>query len=108
MKINIYNKKEIVKTYEAETYNLTFGVVEDFLELVKVDKLESMNKEDITMLLIKAIPNSLPVFRELLKDVFDGITDEELRNVKVSEIITVMIDVIKFAFSELSIGNEKN
>lgn len=108
MKINIYNKKEIVKTYEAETYNLTFGVVEDFLELVKVDKLESMNKEDITMLLIKAIPNSLPVFKELLKDVFDGITDEELRNIKVSEIITVMIDVIKFAFSELSIGNEKN
>ena len=108
MKINIYNKKEIIKTYEADTYNLTFGVVEDFLELVKVDKLESMNKEDITMLLIKAIPNSLPVFRELLKDVFDGITDEELRNVKVSEIITVMIDVIKFAFSELAIGNEKN
>ena len=67
-----------------------------------------MNKEDITMLLIKAIPNSLPVFKELLKDVFDGITDEELRNIKVSEIITVMIDVIKFAFSELSIGNEKN
>lgn len=108
MKINIYNKKEIVKTYEAETYNLTFGFIEDFLELVKVDKLESMNKEDITMLLIKAIPNSLPVFKELLKDVFDGITDEELRNIKVSEIITVMIDVIKFAFSELSIGNEKN
>lgn len=108
MKINIYKRNEIIKTYEAETYNLTFGTVEDFLELIKIDKIDDINLESITMLLIKAIPGSLPLFKNLLKDVFEGINDEELRNVKVTEIVAVVIDIIKFAFSELSIGNEKN
>ena len=37
LKLNIYNKKEIVKTYTAETYDLMFGTVEDLIDLINLD-----------------------------------------------------------------------
>ena len=31
LKLNIYNKKNIEKTYSTDTYDLMFGTVEDFI-----------------------------------------------------------------------------
>lgn len=42
--------------------------------------------------------------KNLLKDIFDGLTDEELKNVKVSEIASVLIDVVKFTIQQLNIS----
>ena len=41
MKLPIYQKKEIVKTYEADTYDLMFGVLEDVADAIKLDELKS-------------------------------------------------------------------
>ena len=45
MKLNIYDKKRIVKTYEAETYDLMWGTLEDITEALKIDEMKSGNKE---------------------------------------------------------------
>ena len=38
LKLNIYEKRKIVKTYTAETYDLMFGTVEDLLNIIDIDK----------------------------------------------------------------------
>lgn len=108
MILNIYNKKDIIKTYTADAYDLMFGTVEDILELIDIDNLKTTNIDEISIAVIKAVPKSIGVFKNLLKDIFDGLTDEDLKNVKVSDIVSVIIDVIKFTFSQSQVNNQKN
>ena len=48
LKLNIYDKKEITKTYTAETYDLMFGTVEDYefmmKQIIKTIKIKGKNK----------------------------------------------------------------
>lgn len=107
LKLNIYNKKEIKKTYTAEAYELLFGTVEDFINIIDLDKLENGTDAEIIKLVGNMIiKGGLEVIKPLLKDIFDGLTDEELRNVKVSEISKVLVEVVKFAISQMNLGTK--
>ena len=104
MKLNIYEKKKIVKTYTAETYDLMWGVVEDVADAVKIDNLTTGSDVEIIKLVGAFVASNIGTVKELIKDVFEGITDEELRNTKVSEIAGVMIDIVRFTIAQLMIG----
>ena len=106
MKLNIYDKKTIVKTYEARTYDLMFGTVEDVANAVDLDKLQTGSDVEIIQLVGNLVLTSMGTVKDLLKDIFDGITDEELRNVKVSEIVVVLIDVVKYTVTQLDKVND--
>lgn len=109
MKLNIYNKKEIVKTYEVDTYDLMFGVLEDVADAIKLDELKTGTDVEIIKMVGNLVIHSMSTVKELLKDIFEGITDEELKNTKVSEIATVLVDVVKFTLNQLTLGiNSKN
>lgn len=104
MRINIYDKKDIVKTYEADTYDLMFGTLEDVAEAVKLDELQSGTDVEIIKMVGKFVFSSMDTVKSLMKDIFEGLTDEELRNTKVSEMAAVLVDVVKFTIDQLSKG----
>ena len=108
MKLNIYEKRNIVKTYTADTYDLMFGTVEDVAEAVDIDKLQTGSDTEIIKMVGKLVMGSMDTVKDLLKDVFDGITDEELKHTKVKEIARVLIDVVRFTINQLSIGTKGN
>ena len=105
MRLNIWEKRKVVKTYEADTYDLMFGTVEDVAEAVELDKLQTGSDAEIIKMVGKLCLNSMDTIKDLLKDIFDGITDEELKKVKVKEIAKVLVDVVKFTITQLSVGN---
>lgn len=109
MKLDIYKNKNIVKTYETDEYSLMFGTIQEFIKIVKLDELKSTSEEEIGNLVLKAIPNSIDLISHLMKDIFDELTDDELKNVRLKDIATVIIEVIKYAISEMTVGiNSKN
>lgn len=109
MKLNIYDKKKIVKTYEVDAYDLMFGTVEDVANAIDIDSLKSGSDVEIIKMVGKLVMSSMDTVKNLLKDIFDGLTDEELKNTKVSEIATVLVDVVKFTIAQLNLGeNGKN
>ena len=109
MKLNIYEKKKIIKTYEVDTYDLMFGTVEDVANAIDLDSLKSGSDVEIIKMVGKLVMTSMDTVKNLLKDIFDGLTDEELKKVKVSEIATVLVDVVKFTITQLNLGgNGKN
>ena len=109
LKLNIYEKRQVVKTYTAETYDLMFGTVEDLLELINIDNLQSGSDVEIIKLVGNVVVKGMNIIKPLLKDIFEGLTDDELKRTKVNEIATVLIDVVKFSISEMSKGaNGKN
>lgn len=104
MILNVYDKKEIIKTYEIDAYDLMFGTVEDVANAIDLDALKSGSDVEIITLVGKLVLTSMDTVKNLLKDIFDGLTDEELKNVKVSEIASVLIDVVKFTIQQLNIS----
>lgn len=109
LKLNIYEKKKVVKTYTAETYDLMFGTVEDLIDLIDLDQLKNGTDAEIIKLVGKVIINGMGIIKPLLKDIFEGLTDEELKNTKVSEIITALVEIVKFSISQMTKGtNGKN
>lgn len=107
--LNIYEKKKIIKTYTAETYDLMFGTVEDFINVIDINNIDLENKESLIKIASKVVVSALDIIKPLLKDVFDGLTDAELRNTKISEIVEIIIQIIKFAIKEMRKGfKQKN
>lgn len=109
MKLNIYKKKTIVKTYEADSYDLTFGTVEDVADAIKLDKLKTGSDKDVLEAIAAFVLTSKDTVKDLMKDIFEDITDEELRHTKVSEQIAVIYEVLMFTVKQLSsFGRGKN
>ena len=109
MKLNIYEKKKIIKTYEVDAYDLMFGTVEDVANAIDIDSLKTGSDVEIIKMVGKLVMTSMDTVKNLLKDIFDGLTDEELKGTKVSEIATVLVDVVKFTIAQLNLGvNQKN
>ena len=100
--LNIYDPetKLVTKQYKAETVDIMFGTVEDIIDIVDIDKL------DDNMELLKVLMLSMKKLKPLLKSVFTGVTDEELKNTSVKELIPLFKDIIKFLIDEINgLGN---
>lgn len=109
LRLNIYNGREVEKTYTAETYDLMFGTVEDLLEVIDLDNLKSGSDVEIIKLVGNVVTKSMGTIKPLLKDIFEGLTDGELRKTKVKEIAGVLIEVVKFSITQIGKGtNSKN
>ena len=96
LKLNIYkSQREIEKTYVADTYDLMWGTVDDVLSLFDLDNL----KDNVEI--VKIIIKSINSFKPLMKDIFEGLTDEELRKTKTKEIVPIVIAVAKEAYEQM-------
>lgn len=108
MKLNIYEKKKVVKTYTADSYDLMLGTLEDVSNAVKLDNMKTGSKAEILSMAMNLVKDSYSTVIDLIKDVFDGITDEELRKTKVIEIVNVLADIVTYTVQQLNIGFGKN
>lgn len=83
---------EIIKTYT--THRIKYGLIEDFIDLSK--DLEGKNQLQ-----------QFALMKPILKTLFPGITDEDLREVdfvEVSQVILKLYDVVKNGYG----SEEKN
>lgn len=107
MKLNIYEKKQVVKTYETDAYDLMFGTCEDVAKAVDLDSLKTGSDIEIIKLVGNFVVSNMEVVKDFLKDIFDGLTDEELRRTKVNEIAIVFIEVVQHTITQLGTGSER-
>ena len=108
MKLTIYENKAPVKVYTAETYDLMFGTVEDIADAMNLDGLQTGSDVEIIGMAVNLIKTNMSTVKNLLKDIFDGLTDEELKKTKIKDIAKVLVDVVKFTITQLKTGDSKN
>lgn len=102
LKLNIYNKdRSIEKTYQANDYAIMHGVVEDLLDALDVEALTGKDKESMLAAVSRLLRSRKDVVYPLLKDIFDGLTDEEIRRTTTIELIDVVISVAKYSLNEI-------
>ena len=104
MTLNIYRGGKIEKTYTAEAYDLMFGVLEDVADAVKIDEMKNGSDEELVKMTANLVVRSMGTVHDLLKDVFEGITEEEIRRTKVIEIATVLVQIIKYTIEQMRKG----
>lgn len=103
LKLNIYNKNgEIAKTYTASEFDLMWGTIEDLVNCIDIDKI------DDNAAVGKMILNVLPQLKPLLKQIFPGLTDSEMRNTKVKELVPIFMNAFKYAFLEIGTLGDKS
>lgn len=106
LNLHIYEGKKISKTYKAETVDFSFGVVEDILDVLDFDNMKTGDNKEIASMIIKTSKQLKP----FLKDLFDGVTDEEIRHTRMQNLISIFKNLIAYAVQELNAlsDDEKN
>ena len=74
------NKKKVAKTISVDGYNLLMGTVDDFMDIIDLDKIDD-EKEVIKMVL-----KSYKQLKPLIKDIFPELTEEDYRNISVGDL----------------------
>mgnify|MGYP006923387170 CR=1 FL=1 len=59
----------------AETIDFAFGVVEDILDALNFESMKTGDKTELAAMVIKCSKQLKP----FLKDIFEGVTDEEIQ-----------------------------
>lgn len=92
LSLNIYSAEDhdiVEKVYTTESYDIMFGTVEDLMNILDVDKMT--DNIAVTRLVVQSFGKLKP----FIKDIFKGVTDDELKRVKVKELIPTFITVFK-------------
>ena len=105
LKLNVYDNKKVVKTYTCDTFDCSFGVIEDIISIINADSadFDISDTKKLAIIVVKCSTQLKP----FLMDMF-GCTADELRTAKVSEIIEVLKGVFNYATSELGAVAAKN
>ena len=104
--LNIYDPKDknkVVKVHTVEGYDLMLGTIEDFMDIIDMDKLD--DDKEVAKMVIKGYKQSKP----LIMDIFPELTSDELKNIKVAELVKIVPQIGKAIIESLSIlKNSKN
>lgn len=101
IKLNIWrNQKEIEKTYMIDSFDIMWGTIEDLIEVIDFNEFanqltsDGMSNTALINMAASALTNSRDLINNTLKDVFVGLTDDELKRVKLKELINVALQLI--------------
>lgn len=96
IKLNVYDdENNIVKTSTAEVMELKFGSIRSLMKLLNVDDI------DDTAQLLKVVYGVWEQLTKILNGCFPDMTDEDWDNVKLSELIPVLMTILKYSFTQM-------
>lgn len=107
MELKIYNKhQEAEKTLTCDNYDLRWGTVEDMISIIsQVEDMGEMSEEEATEALFRIVRSKMQMIKELLKDMFPKITEEDLRKLKTKDIVMVIAATMYYV-KQTFIGND--
>lgn len=94
--LNVYDDNDnIVKTSEAKLIDLRFGTIRSLMELLKVDDI------DDTAELLKTVYGAWSQIIGILNRVFPDMTEEDWENIKLSELLPILVVILKSSFVQI-------
>lgn len=93
IKINVYDDdNNVVKTVKGELVEVKFGVVRNLMKLLDIDKIEKTDE------LLNTVGRAWNQVTKILTGCFPEMTEDDWDNVKLSEVMVVILDIIRFSF----------
>lgn len=96
LKLNVYDDNdEIIKTVKAQIVELRFGTVRSLMELLKVDSIDDTGE------LLKTVYTAWDKITKILQKVFPEMDENDWENIKLTELIPVIILILKNSFMQI-------
>lgn len=96
LKLNVYDDNdEIIKTVKAQIVELRFGTVRSLMELLKVDSIDDTGE------LLKTVYTAWDRITKILQKVFPDMEENDWENIKLTELIPVIILILKNSFMQI-------
>lgn len=96
LKLNVYDdENNVVKTATAEVMELKFGSIRRLMKLLNIDDVND------TAQLLKVVYGAWEQLTKILNGCFPDMTDEDWDNVKVSELVIVLVAILKYSFTQM-------
>ena len=70
---------------------------------INAEMIDALSDEGKASEMMKMVIDALPVIKDILKDVFEGLTNDELKRTSIQDIIQVVIQIVQYAMA--SLGN---
>lgn len=105
LELNIYEGNEVVKTYTAQSFRLSTGVVRGIIKFIDVDKFVQdgkINEEKAVVEAFKIITKSFDSFIQILLDIFPEASEEEINRTDVMEVAQIIVKAVMEAFASLN------
>lgn len=105
--LNIYDKEDknkVEKVYTAQGYDLMLGTVEEFMNVIDLDKLN--DNTEVAKMIVKGFSK----IKYLLHDVFPEATEDELSRTRISDLVETILQIglsVGESIKELKSGNLK-
>jgi flagellin-specific chaperone FliS len=94
--LNVYDdENKVVKTSKAELVELKFGAIRKLMKLLNIDNIND------TAELLKTVYSAWDQLTKILNSCFPDMTEDDWDNVKVSELIPVLITILKYSFTQM-------
>lgn len=90
IKLNIYDKhdkRKIEKTLEADGYDLMMGTVDDFINIIDLDKIN--DKTEVAKMAAKGYKQLKP----LVMDIFPELEDDDYRRIKANDLVRLIVQI---------------
>lgn len=88
--LDIYDKNDktkVKKTLEAEGYDLMMGTIDDFVNIIDLDKIN--DKQEVAKMAAKGYKQLKP----LIMDIFPELQDEDYRSIKLTDLIRLIVQI---------------
>lgn len=104
LKINVYDDDDkVIKESKANTVDLRMGQVSAIMELLDADNLET------SVDLMNTVNKAWKQLTKILSKIFPDMSEEDWDNVKISELLPILVIVIKESLAEMmKIPKSKN
>lgn len=103
LNLNIYKGKTIEKVHTANEFDIMFGTVEDLIALIDTDKLSGdVTDTDFIAAVAVLLKGGFGQVKNLIFELFPDVTEEELRRTKMKDVLGILVDVLKYGFSEMA------
>ena len=105
--LNIYDDsgEKVVKTFKASTCDLMFRTVRKLMDLLKIEDMDDQAQ------MLKTIYSAWGEICTVLGGVFPEVSDEDWDNVRVRELLPLVLKIAKYSISEMfaiPTSDEKN
>ena len=94
--LNVYDdENKVVKTSKAELVELKFGAIRKLMKLLNIDNIND------TAELLKTVYSAWDQLTKILNSCFPDMTEDDWDDVKVSELIPVLMTILKYSFTQM-------
>ncbi len=94
--INVYDdENNVVKTAKAEPVKIKFGAIRSLMKLLKIDDINDTGE------LMKTVYDAWEELTVILSKIFPDMSEEDWDNVELAELIPVVLEVLRFSFSNI-------